>query len=398
MMGNNLSRRDFLQSSALGASALALGASGTARGYSANEKAAIGFIGVGGRGTHLLTLVVEHCTDARVAAICDLIPEKIERGKKIAERDKPVGYTDFRKMMDDEKLDGIVIATQPNKHAEVVVPVLEAGFHCYAEKPMDTTVGRVDAIVAAARKARKDKGVIYQIGTQRRYHPGYLPGIKAIHDGKIGEVTFIQGHWHWPWAVGGAKVERDAGRLVEQSSHHTDVAAWAMKDQHPLRCVGMAFAQPRHPEGPNVYTETHSSTSWEFPGGIIFSYTHLFYLPRHFKDEKIWVFGTGGGVDLVHGMHYRYQPPNVKEGADPGTRVGIDSGEDWDLGTADGLQDFVANIKTGAKRMPNANVETGRISTLMCLMGRMAAVNEAKNRYEPRLIEWKDIGTTTDIA
>ena len=39
-MGNNLSRRDFLQTSALGASAMALGAAGTARGYSANEKAA----------------------------------------------------------------------------------------------------------------------------------------------------------------------------------------------------------------------------------------------------------------------------------------------------------------------------------------------------------------------
>lgn len=394
-MGNHLSRRDFLQTSALGASALAFGATSTARAYSANEKAAIGFIGVGGRGTHLLTKVVETCSDARIVAVCDLVPSKIENAQKVAERDKPKGYTDFRKMMDAEKLDGIVIATPPNKHAEVVVPVLEAGFSCYAEKPMDTTVERVDAIVNAARKARKENGIIYQIGTQRRYHPGYMPCIKLVHDGKIGNVTFIQGQWHWQWQVGDITVDRDRGRLIEQASHHMDVAAWTMKDVQPVRCVGMAFAQPRHPEGPNVFSETHSATSWEFPGGIIFSYSHLFCLPRHFKAEKFWVFGEKGGVDVVHGLHYEYRAEGKE---DPGTRVGIDSGEDWDLGTAEGLQDFVTNVKTGSKRMPNANVESGRICSLMCIMGRMAAVNEAKNRYEPRVIEWKDLGSTTDLA
>ena len=57
---------------------------------------------------------------------------------------------------------------------------------------------------------------------------------------------------------------------------------------------------------------------------------------------------------------------------------------------------IVANIKSGAKRVPNANGETVRIATLMAIMGRMAMRNPEKNTFEPRVIRWKDLHTTSD--
>ena len=308
----------------------------------------------------------------------------------MAWRDKPKGYTDFREMMDKEKLDGIIAATQPNAHATVMVPVLEAGIHLFGEKPMDITVEAVDAITAAARKAHKDHGTIYQIGTQRRYNPGYLTSMKKVHDGTIGKITFLQGQWHWAWNVGKAKVERDGGRFIEQASHHTDVMTWAMSNQQPVTCVSMANSQLNPPEGPNVFSETHSATAFRFPDGQIFSYTHLFYLPNPFVDEKLWVFGEKGAVDLKNAMLYERGTTEKTQ------RVGQASGTDWGKGTKEEMQDFVENIKTGAKRIPNANVETGRIATLMCIMARKAMVDAAKNAYESRIIQWKDLGSTTD--
>ena len=197
---NQVSRRKFMRrsSAAVGVTSVALGAAGVSRGGGANEKVNLAWIGVGGRGKGILRTTVDHCPDARIAAVCDLKPVEIKNAQRVAERDKPVGYEDFRKMMDKEKLDGIVVATEVANHAKVVVPVLEAGFHCFSEKPMDCTVEKVDRITRAARKA---KG-IYQIGTQRRYHPGFLAGTKGIHRGKLVKVTFMQGHWHWPWNVG----------------------------------------------------------------------------------------------------------------------------------------------------------------------------------------------------
>ena len=81
-----------------------------------------------------------------------------------------------------------------------------------------------------------------------------------------------------------------------------------------------------------------------------------------------------------------------------GKRIGESSGVDWGKGTEEELCGFVAQIKSGSKELPAANVETGCICSLMCIMGRMAMANPKTNKYEPRLIRWKDLGTTTDLA
>ncbi len=397
MMNSDLSRRDFVKKTAFGASAAALGARSVARGFPANEKVQLGWIGIGGRQKGLMSDMIKHCSaDARTVAVCDLIPERVEEGKKRAEPDKPKGYTNMHKMMDSEKLDGILIVTQPCAHAEVVVPVLERGFHCFAEKPMDTTVEKVDAIVKAARKA---KGVIYQIGTQRRYSPPHIKALEIINSGKLGKVMFMQGAWHWSWRPGARKVARDGGFMVEQASHHTDVMAWAMGDTPPATCVSSARTEVDAPEGPNVINEQQSATAWTWPGGEIFSYTHLCYLARRFQDEKLWVHCEKAGVEISHGvlhkvdLDWRNPTKPIEEFEE---RFAEDVKGDWGKGTKQELQEFVRNLKSGAKLPVNANVETGRVSTLMCIMGRMAMVNEARNAFEPRVVRWKDIGSTTD--
>lgn len=380
-MKNELTRRTFVKGSAT--AALALGTTSVAKGFPANEKVQLGWIGIGGRGSGILKHMVNHCSDGRTAAVCDLKPDRIEVGKKIAERDKPKGYTDFREMMDKEKLDGILVATKPNDHAGVVIPVLEAGFNTFSEKPMATVVEEVDAITKAARKA---KG-FFQIGTQRRYNPGFTKIMPLIHQGKYGKVTFMQGCWHWPWTPK-MSVEIDGGELIEQACHHLDVMAWAMKEQHPIRCVSMGYQQVDFGGGPNVWTETHSSTSFQFPDGQVFSYTHLFYLPPKCTEEKLMVFCEEGAADLVRTKVYKKDKTADTLGESSHTR--------WGRGTKEGLCDFVANIKEGGKRIPNANVETGRVATLMSIMGRMAMVNTKKNNFEPRVIEWKDLKSTTE--
>lgn len=386
-MKSNLTRRQFIHRSAAGASAMALLSAGAARSYAANEKAQIAWIGIGGRGSEMLTEFVKSCPDARTVAVCDLIPERVEKGKKIAEKDQPRGYTDFHEMMDKEKLDGIFVMTECCNHANVAVPVLERNIHCFAEKPMDITVEKVDQIVAAARKS---KG-FYQIGTQRRYHPSYLSAMKAIHDGLLGRITFMQGGWHWSGDPSPVPVKCDGGRLIEQASHHTDVMAWVMKDQHPVTCVAMAYAQRANefPGGPNAFSETHSVTTFQFPGGELFTYTHLHILPGRYDQEILTVFGEKGSVDLNQCMYYGRDEKQK--------RLGEPSGKNWRMGQAEELQDFVANIRSGGTRKPNANVETGRICTLMCIMGRMAMVNKDKNVYEPRVIRWEDLGSKTEL-
>ncbi|UCD27892.1 MAG: Gfo/Idh/MocA family oxidoreductase [Planctomycetota bacterium] len=388
-MSGDLSRRTFIERSTVGASALAIGPAGVAGGYPANEKVNLGWIGFGNRAERLFKFMKKHVPGARTAAVCDLKPERIEAGKKLAEDDRPAGYTDFRKMMDSEKLDGILVVTKGHQHAEVVVPVLWAGFHCFSEKPMDTTVGKIDAIVKAARIS---KG-FYQIGIQRRYHPGFVSAMPMIHSGKFGKVTFMQGHWHWGWNTVATKVDGGNWWIVAQACHHTDVMNWAMGDKAPLSSVGMGYHQQN--KLPNEYRETHCAVAFKYPGGPIFSYTLLFSLPQKFQDEKLWVFCEKAGFDLPRGMMYGRDKSEKRVGEDSFSKE--KGGVDWNKGTIEELQDFVDNIKTGGKRKPKANVETGRISTLTAIMGRMAMIDLARNKYESRIIKWEDLGTTTDL-
>ena len=386
MMNSSISRRNFIKKSSIGVSAIALGTRGAAKGFPANEKVQLGWIGIGRRCTGLMKHM-NKSTGHRTVAVCDLKPDRIEVGKKIMAKDKPKGYKDFRKMMENEKMDAILVATEPNNHAPLVIPVLEAGYHCFAEKPMDTTVEKVDAIVKTARKA---KG-FYQIGTQRRYSPSYLKAMPIILSGKIGKITFMQGQYHWTWITAKLDGERDGWGLVEQACHHMDIMCWAMGEKQPITCVSMGYNQLNNP--PKTFRESHSATAFKFPDGQIFSYTHLFHLPYHFQDEKLWVICEKAGIDLPAGMMF-WRAEHKKE--NPNEKIAEASGKDWGTGQVDQLIDFVDNIKTGGKRIPNANVETGRISTMMSIMGRTAMIDFEKNAFEPRVIKWKDLGSSTD--
>jgi predicted dehydrogenase len=392
----DLSRRDFMKQSAIGASA-ALAGQSVARGFPANEKVQIGWVGIGSRWRGLAGDMIKHCPDARTAAVCDLIPDRIEQGKKMFEHDQPVGFTNMHEMMDKTKLDGILVATQPNAHAEVVVPILKAGIHCFCEKPMDTTVDKVDAIVDAVNKS---PGVIFQIGTQRRFSPPHITVMDAITSGSAGRVLFMQGHWHWHWRPGPRAVARDGGFIVEQSSHHTDIMAWAKGDVPPATCVSSAQTIVPIPEGPRYKNEQQSATVWQWPDGSVFSYTHLTYLSRQFTSEQLVVHCERAGFDVAHGLRYGVEQGNwtqpTGDVAELAHRIAPDVKGDWGKGTKQEMQAFIANIRSGQPSQPRANVHTGRISTLMCIMARMAMVNNDANRFEPRVIRWADLGSQVE--
>ena len=272
-------------------------------------------------------------------------------------------------------------------HAKCAIPVLEAGLNCFSEKPMDCSVEKVDAIVKAARKA---KG-FYQVGFQRRYAPTFQAGVGKIHEGAIGDVTFLQGCWHWPWQVGGwvGDVDMSGGEIVEQACHHMDVMNWVMKGKHPVQCLAFGHIS-REGEGlDNEHnSEDQSAVTFLYPDGAIYSYTHLFYLADEFTDEKLVVHGKNGGVDLRGGMVYPREGKGSKQKfAEPVTS--------WELGTYEELVAFVDQIRNNTK--PLSNQETGRISTLMSLMAHQAMYKRDTKKYEPSLVKWEDLGTTTDL-
>ncbi len=385
-MGNtNFTRRSFLQSSVVGASTLALASS--KRVIGANDKVRLAWIGCGGRGSYLArrALTVD---SIELVASCDLIQRKADQVAEYVKEDqdrKINTYTDFREMIAKEQLDGVVVATEVGNHAKVVVPVLESGLNCLSEKCMDANIKNVDAVTTAARKA---KG-IYQVAFQRRSDIGYRAGVQAIHDGQIGDVTFMQGQWHWGGTgqVGGwvGNVDMSGGKLNEQACHHMDLMSWVMGSIAPTHCLAVGSITFDYKKPFRHQAENMSAVSWHFPNGAILSYTHLHGVPDAFTGEKSWVMGTNGGVDLLKGTIY-------VRGEEP--RQVSDKNPSWGDDSVRGeLIEFADCCKSG--KTPTSNAETARIATLMTLMAEKAMFRRDQNSYGPGMITWEEVGSTT---
>ncbi|MGN6378859.1 MAG: Gfo/Idh/MocA family protein [Gaiellales bacterium] len=118
----------------------------------------IGLIGAGAI-AHRHLLALEQEPEAAVVAVCDLDPTRA------AEIARPAGaavHTEWRSMLDAERLDAAFVCTPPEHHAEPVAEALGRGLAVYAEKPLARAVADGQAIVAAWRSSGGVCAVGYQ--------------------------------------------------------------------------------------------------------------------------------------------------------------------------------------------------------------------------------------------
>src|SRR5919205_3456311 len=142
----SVNRRSFLAASAAAAAQSALGQSA--------GKVKTAMIGVGGRGTFLLTGVLEQ-PGAEVVALCDLKPDRLDKAATTARRDNPKTYTDWRQIVDRKDIDAVYVATPPYLHSEMAVAALKSGKHVYCEKPIGITAAQVRDLVKVAKSTNK---------------------------------------------------------------------------------------------------------------------------------------------------------------------------------------------------------------------------------------------------
>ena len=178
---NRTSRRECLQDIA---GTFMILAAGSARTYAANQKLNIGVIGLSGMGA--IDARTLRKLGENVTALCDVDSAMLD--KRVAEEHPNARkYTDFRKMIEREKLDGVVDATPDQSHAYISIWAMKHGLHVYCQKPLCKTVqeARVMARVAAETK------VVTQMGTQSSASEDNYRTVEMIQSGAVGEITEI---------------------------------------------------------------------------------------------------------------------------------------------------------------------------------------------------------------
>jgi predicted dehydrogenase len=187
----DLTRRDFLKTTAVAAGAAAFGTVAPAQVLGANERIRFGVIGCGGMGTGHVNSLVRHseADNLQVVAVSDVYQKRVTRAKGIC---KGEGYLDYRKLLERPDIDAVLIATPDHWHAKISTDAMQAGKHVYCEKPMTHTVEQAIALRDAVRRY----GKVLQVGPNATAGDACWKAHDAIKAGRIGKVTWAQGSYN----------------------------------------------------------------------------------------------------------------------------------------------------------------------------------------------------------
>lgn len=167
---------------------------------------------------------------ARLAAICDLDPDKVA---DYAGKYAVPGFTDMDEMMTrmGDQIDVVAVLTESGNHARHSLRMAAYKKHIVVEKPMALTLDDADAMIRACDEA----GVKLFVVKQNRYNRPVQKLREALDEGRFGKLVmgsvrvrwcrdqtyYDQAPWRGTWAM-------DGGVFTNQASHHVDMLTWMM--------------------------------------------------------------------------------------------------------------------------------------------------------------------------
>ncbi|MEW5975897.1 MAG: Gfo/Idh/MocA family oxidoreductase [Acidobacteriota bacterium] len=387
-------RRSFLKKAGI-ASALAGGfVNLNPKALGANEKVRLGLIGARHQGRHVAVNAIRD--GAEIGIVCDLdeeVLQKVGNQVKEAQGREPQLVRDFRRALDDKEIDAVIVATPDHWHAIMMIAACQAGKDVYMEKPLSQTIREGQLMRDAARKYNR----IAQVGTQRRSIEHFRTAAEYVASGQLGKICMIKAwmcqvrasignppdcaappqvdydawlgpapsrpfnpnrfHYNWRffWDYGNSE-------LGNQGIHMLDLAMWAIQSMR-----GVEDCLPKH-------ISNTSGIYWlddakEVPDTQVVNYDYGDYLLvwelQSFQNHRP-TEGTNGGTAF-------YGTEGTLIADDGGWRVHRRGGAIEPLVKPSGgshTKNFLECVKS--RRPPNADVEIGRLSTMICHLGNIS--------------------------
>ncbi len=253
------------------------------------RRVGFGVIGVGGIGkTHCRS--IKEIENAELVAIAD-IDEPVVRG--VGKECGCEVYTDYHQMLERDDLEIVEVCTPSGMHGEHSIDAMRAGKHVLSEKPLEITLSKIDAMIAAAEETGRSLSCIFQ----NRFGDAAQQIKRALEQGTFGRLIYGEASvkWHrtqqyydakggwrgtWRWDGGGS--------LMNQSVHYIDLLQWFVG---PVKRVWARTAVMSH----EIETEDLGVATLEFENGALGAIigTTCAY-PGY--SARVDVLGTNGSV------------------------------------------------------------------------------------------------------
>lgn len=178
------SRRGFLKTSTGVVTSVGMASMGWADKAPPSERVRVGVMGAGGRAYSLINTFARN-SNVEIVAIADIDPERLARGAATAReiQGREIrSEKDFRKIIDDDSIDAMVIGTPDHWHAIPTILACQTGKDVYVEKPDSHNIVEGMRMVAAMRKHQR----VVQMGSQHRSTERLQSAIEFVKSGKLG--------------------------------------------------------------------------------------------------------------------------------------------------------------------------------------------------------------------
>ena len=402
-MSNQLSRRKFIKTAAVGAVGVAvfpqfLSSCKQNKNADSNDRLIrLGFIDLGRQAMYLLNGYID-MPEVRVVAGCDVYGIKRERFlKRVNEHYATNGnevsvevYERYADLIAREDIDAVVIATPDHSHAFIAIEACKAKKDVYLEKPLTFTIKEGQALTKAVR----DNGVILAVGSQQRSDANFQHAIKMVHEGKLGKIERINAYvgapptpydlpeepvpadLNWPLWLGPSEFvhynselnppisldpvenekiwgawrwykELGGGFTTDWGAHMFDIAQWAlnMDGSGPVEII------------PAGYEDTKYLT-FIYENGVVM--TEEPFNEQMTKGVKFW--GDKGWIEVSRG-HYVASDDSLL----PIKREEVEGAYETQIPH---LTNFIESVKNRTE--PAVPVEVGHSSCVVCTLGNIA--------------------------
>ena len=393
-------RRTFTKTVAMSA----FSAFSASRVSGANDRVRVGLIGCGGQGTGDWRNFLAQ-PDVSPVAVCDVYDPFRERAAQMC-KEKVDQYKDFRRMLERNDVDAVIVATPDHWHALLTIMACKAGKDVYVEKPLSHSLREGRVMVDTARKYKR----VVQVGAQQRSGEHYVKAIGLIRDGTIGAVHSVSAYWtrnmmpgfkprelksgltsalDWDLWLGPAPAvpfdplrfaynwrwfwDYSGGQMTNWGAHSLDIVRWALDAKAPtaVAAFGGRYELKDGGETPDVQQAIYS-----FPGCVvtwngceISGFEPIRYPEGDPRIKPLIEFhGTKGSMVLTRRGFWVTPQIWTGDGADHETSVMQPL-----TAAATGFphaRNFLDCVKS--RKRPIADVEEGHLTVAMCHLGNMA--------------------------
>jgi predicted dehydrogenase len=339
--------------------------------------------------------------------LCDVDESRLQEAQRaIVEPAGPAAgllTQDFRKVLDRNDIDAVIVATPDHWHALPTILACQAGKDVYVEKPLSLTIAEGRAMVDAARKNDR----VVQMGTQQRSAPHYTAAIDFVKSGQLGKIRLVRAWAYLDWKGEtpalpdtepppgvdydmwlGPAPERpfnknrfhftfrwfwdySGGLMTDWGAHMIDIANWGMGIKSPSSAVsvGGKFGYPNDA----MQTPDTQQVIYEFPEFSMI-WEHALGVGRGPEAREHGVsFHGSNGVLVVDRAGWEVHPETDK--IDRPVRTFRMAGVPrQSAGTQDyhlaHVQNFVDCMRS--RKRPRSDVEIGHDSMIACHLGNIA--------------------------